>query len=425
MEIKELYQLYLQHNTVQTDTRNISKGALFFALKGPNFNGNHFVHQALEAGAAYCIADEPQKEPNPKIIVVPNSLACLQALALQHRQQFNIPVIAITGSNGKTTSKELLQAVLSKKYACHTTKGNLNNHIGIPLTLLSMPLQTEIAVIEMGANHLNEISDYCKIAQPNYGLITNCGKAHLEGFGSEQNVIKGKTELYQWLKENDGTVFINNDYDYLLAYSSQLKQVISYGTGKADVVGTVAANTPYLTVAITKGASLNKIETKLVGEYNLPNILAAVCVAKTFKVADAAIKEALENYEATNSRSQWVEKDGNHIILDAYNANPTSMKAAIENFAAMPFQNKVLVLGTMMELGAEEAKEHDALISLIKKYPWTNVLLAGKGFKNNHDNYLYFDNSTEIASWLKNKKLTDTYFLIKGSRSMKMEDALK
>ncbi len=424
MEISALYNLYLSHSLVQTDTRNIEPNSLFFALKGPNFNGNHYVKQALAAGAAYCITDEKQLENNERVILVEDCLTCLQQLALHHRRQFNIPVLAITGSNGKTTTKELVHAVLNQKYICHTTTGNFNNHIGIPLTILKMKADTQIAVIEMGANHLNEINSYCEIAEPTHGLITNCGKAHLEGFGSEENIIKGKTELYDWLRNHDGTVFINNDYNYLKANISGIKHIISYGTANADYTGIVANNQRYLEVEITKGAEIKSIATQLVGAYNLPNVLSALCIGKTFQVPEEAIKNALENYKASNSRSQWLEKDGNYIILDAYNANPTSMKAAIENFAAMPVQNKVLVLGSMMELGTTADKEHQELIHLIENFKWEQVVLTGKGFDNLQHNYLHFSNAAAVAEWIKNKQLNNMHILIKGSRSMKMEEVL-
>ena len=424
MEIAALYKLYQANNLVQTDTRNIEAGCLFFALKGPNFNGNHFVKQALAAGASYCITDEKQQVENDKIILVDDCLICLQELAGYHRRQFNIPVIAITGSNGKTTTKELIHAILSQKYNCHTTKGNLNNHIGIPLTILKMKTNTEIAVIEMGANHLKEIEGYCQIAAPTHGLITNCGKAHLEGFGNEENIIKGKTELYDWLRNHEGTVFINNDYSYLKENSKGIKHLISYGTTNATITGEVANNERYLEVEITKGAELKTIATQLVGAYNLPNVLAALCIGKTFDVPEEAIKTALENYQSSNSRSQWLEKDDNYIILDAYNANPTSMKAAIENFAAMPVQNKILVLGSMMELGATADKEHQDLIHLIENFDWEYVILTGKGFDKLQHNYLHFNNAEAVAEWIKNKHLNNRHILIKGSRSMKMEEVL-
>lgn len=425
MEIAALYKLYLAHPLVQTDTRNITPGSLFFALKGPNFNGNHFVKQALEAGAAYCITDEKAVADNDKIILVDDCLNSLQHLALHHRRQFTIPVISITGSNGKTTTKELVHAVLSKKYNCHTTTGNLNNHIGIPLTILKMKADAEIAVIEMGANHLKEIEGYCKIAEPTHGLITNCGKAHLEGFGSEENIIIGKTELYKWLINHDGTVFINNDYKYLKENSKGLKHLISYGTADADFTGEVAGNERYLEVAINKGTEqIKSIATQLVGAYNLPNVMSALCIGKTFSVPEADIKAALENYQSSNSRSQWLEKDGNFIILDAYNANPTSMKAAIENFASMPVKNKILVLGSMMELGATADKEHQALIHLIENFTWDYVILTGKGFDNLQHAYLHFNNAEAVAGWLKKQQLQNRHILIKGSRSMKMEEVL-
>ncbi len=424
MQIDDLYQLYLEHPVVETDTRKITKDCIFFALKGPHFNGNHFAAQALAAGAAYCVTDEDTGINDNRVLRFDNSLQTLQMLAKKHRVQFSIPFIAITGSNGKTTTKELLHAVLSSCYRCYTTEGNLNNHIGIPLTILRVKNDAEIAVIEMGANHLKEIEGYCEYAMPTHGLITNCGKAHLEGFGGEEAVRKGKGELFEYLKKHDGTAFIFNDYDYLQQMCAGIKNIISYGTRHADYTGIAVNNKGFIEVQITKGADLPSVKTKLVGLYNLPNVLAAVCAGKTFNVPDETIKKALEAYTPSNSRSQLLEKDGNKIILDAYNANPSSMKLAIENFAKMEGE-KVLILGSMMELGEASDAEHEMIVTLVKAHPWKAVTFTGQGYKNLPSAFLYFNNAAETADWYKKQSFKNVTVLIKGSRSMQMEKVVE
>jgi UDP-N-acetylmuramoyl-tripeptide--D-alanyl-D-alanine ligase len=429
MTVEQLYRLYLQHPSVQTDTRKLKKGDLFFALKGPNFNANSFVAQALEQGAAYAIVDEDPKagateaEGN-RIIRVEDTLQTLQDLAGYHRSQFRIPFLAITGSNGKTTTKELIHAVLSTTYRTSTTQGNLNNHIGIPLTILGIPGDTEIAVIEMGANHQKEIEGYCRYTRPTHGIITNAGKAHLEGFGGPEGVKKGKGELYQFLKEQGGTAFVMWDYEYLREMSAGIPHIITYGTKDAALTGVLKQSEPLLSVDITRGATIGIISTQLVGDYNLPNVLAAVAVGRYFKVPDEAIGNAIGKYAPSNSRSQLIQKDGNHIILDAYNANPSSMKAAIENFAAIQAPSKILILGAMAELGGESLNEHRGIVSLIGQYPWSQVVLVGGDFQQIDHPYLRFADSREAAEWMKNAGLKNEYILIKGSRSTKMEQVL-
>lgn len=426
MTIEHLYQIYLQYPSVQTDTRKLTTGSIFFALKGDNFNGNQFAQKAIELGAAFVVVDEVVTVMNnAKIIRVENVLTTLQQLAKYHRQQFSIPFIAITGSNGKTTTKELIHAVLSTKYKTYTTEGNLNNHIGIPLTILSVKTDAEIAVIEMGANHQKEIEAYCQYAIPTHGLITNCGKAHLEGFGGIEGVRKGKGELFDYIRENNGTAFIMNDYDYLQEMSKEITSVITYGTDVADLTGISESTHGFLRVRITNGITIPYIQTHLVGDYNLPNVLAAICIGKYFGVEEDSIKNALENYTPSNSRSQLIEKDGNKIILDAYNANPTSMKAAIENFAKDPAPNKIMLLGGMMELGKESVQEHQSIVDLIKKYAWKDVVLVGGDFNKVQHAFTYFENSIEAQLWLKDKKFTQVSILIKGSRSIKMEKVLE
>ena len=425
MSIKDLYKIYIENPGIETDTRKIKNGNIFFALKGPHFNGNNFAERAIKDGALYCVCDEKLTITDNRIIYVENVLKTLQQLAKHHRQQLNIPFIAITGSNGKTTTKELVHEVLSTTYKCYTTKGNLNNHIGIPLTILSIKNDAEIAVIEMGANHLNEIEDYCLYTLPTHALITNCGKAHLEGFGGEEGVKKGKGELYSYILKTNGTLFINNDYDYLVNMSAGINNKISYGSIEATYVGKPLEEKHLLEVEIIKGANIKTIQTQLAGNYNLPNVMSAVCIGKYFKVADEKIKNALEAYVPTNSRSQIIKKDTNTVLLDAYNANPSSMKVAIENFAKMEGLNKIVILGGMMELGEESLAEHADLIEMLAHYSWKQVVVAGKDFTNLPSFVLRFNDAIEIAAWFKEQHFQNATILIKGSRSMAMEKVLE
>ena len=455
--IEQLYEIYLQHPSVQTDTRLLKPGDIFFALKGPNFNGNAFAPKALELGAAYAVIDEKPTTPDERLLLVGDVLTALQDLALHHRKQFDIPFIAITGSNGKTTTKELVHAALAAEYTTYTTRGNLNNHIGVPLTLLSVRRDAEFAVIEMGANHQGEIAGYCRYALHTHGIITNIGRAHLEGFGGAEGVKKGKGELYDHLRDNNGAAFVLRDSEDLRQMSRGIPHIITYGTHDADYTGRVAAqqaptaanapavNSTFLNVEITHGATTGIIHTALVGDYNLPNILVAVAVAKHFGVSDVKIRKAIEHYTPSNSRSQLIEKDGNHIILDAYNANPSSMRAAIENFAKLPvsaasptapsatsaatvpgpaFDQKILILGAMAELGPESLHEHQGIIDLIDQYPWRDVILVGGDFLKATHKYKSFPSSKEAAQWFKSTAIKNAWLLIKGSRSSKMEDVL-
>ena len=423
--IQDLYAVYLQHPSIQTDTRKLKKGDLFFALKGPNFNGNKFALQALDAGAAYVIVDEPVGTKSDKIIMTDDALKTLQDLAKYHRQQLKIPFIAITGSNGKTTTKELVHEVLSSTFKTYTTKGNLNNHIGVPLTILSVKADAELAVIEMGANHQKEIESYCSYTLPTHGIITNCGKAHLEGFGGVEGVKKGKGELYDFIRATNGTIFLMNDYDYLNDMSKGISNIVTYGSKNADYTGYVRDSKQTLSVNFTKGTTINTVNTHLVGSYNLPNVLVAVAIGKYFNVADERIKVALENYIPGNSRSQLIEKGSNRIILDAYNANPTSMKAAIENIAAMPADNKVLLLGGMMEMGEDSLAEHAAIIELINQYKWEAVVLVGGDFNKVPHSYLHFNTSLQVRDWYQQQNFENSILLVKGSRSMQMERVLE
>jgi len=425
MLLKELYSIFIQYPSIQTDTRKIKTGDIFFALKGPHFNGNHFAKQALDAGAAYVIIDEPVNFSDARLIETEDTLKLLQDLAKFHRQQFTIPFIAITGSNGKTTTKELINEVLASTYKTYCTKGNLNNHIGIPLTILAIKKDAEIAVIEMGANHQKEIASYCQYTLPTHGIITNCGKAHLEGFGGEEGVIKGKGELFDYLKVSGGTAFIMNDYDYLKKISIGISSIKTYGTENAEITGKTDNSGHFLQIEMTKGTTIKKIKTNLVGEYNLPNVLVAVAVGKYFSVKDEAIQNAIAHYLPSNSRSQLIEKNGNQIILDAHNANPSSMKAAIENFASMEGNDKVLLLGAMMELGKESIAEHLSIVNLINQYRWKAVVLVGGDFNNIIHEYLFFQKAEEAKEWLQKQAYIGVKLLVKGSRSMEMEKVLE
>ncbi|MDH7464455.1 UDP-N-acetylmuramoyl-tripeptide--D-alanyl-D-alanine ligase [Chitinophagaceae bacterium 26-R-25] len=418
MNIEQLYNIYLQHSTITTDTRKITPDSIFFALKGASFDGNTFAEHALKTGAAYAVIDDATYHVDERTILVEDVLTALQQLAKYHRQQFDIPFIAITGSNGKTTTKELVSTVLATTYKTYTTQGNLNNHIGIPLTILSVKKDAEMAVIEMGANHQKEIEGYCTYTLPTHGLITNAGKAHLEGFGGVEGVKKGKGELFDYLRANNGTAFVMWDYDYLREMSKGIPQLFTYGTTGADVWGSVVQSEPFLYVT-TK--NIERIQTHLVGDYNFPNVLSAVAIGEFFKVPGDKIKSAIENYVPSNSRSQMMNLGTNHIILDAYNANPSSMKAAIENFAKLNAKDKVLMLGAMAELGAESLAEHHSIVNLIEKYSWKDVVLVGGDFLKIKHPFIQLQNAAEAKDWFQQQQFQNTHLLVKGSRSMQME----
>jgi UDP-N-acetylmuramoyl-tripeptide--D-alanyl-D-alanine ligase len=423
MKIESLYDLFLQHPSIQTDSRKVKEGDIFFALKGPNFNGNAYAQQAIDSGAAYAVIDQGQST-NKKMIVTGDVLSTLQALARHHRHQLNIPFIAITGSNGKTTTKELIHTVLASAFTTYTTQGNLNNHIGIPLTILQVRKNAAFAVIEMGANHRGEIAGYCQYTLPTHGIITNCGKAHLEGFGGIEGVRKGKGELFDFLRENGGTAFVMWDYDYLREMSKGIKNIIRYGTRDADFIGSVLHAEPFLKVGMEKGIDIPAINTQLVGSYNLPNVLVAVALGSHFGVPADSIKKAIESYVPSNSRSQLLNWNNNQVILDAYNANPSSMKLAIENFANLRAENKFLLLGAMAELGEESISEHQIIVDLLQQFQWKDVALVGGDFQKVSHPFHKFKDATEAGKWLRGLGLKDAYILVKGSRSMKMETAL-
>lgn len=421
METSKLYQLYLQHPSVQTDTRKLKPGDIYWALSGPNFDGNSFVGEAFKKGAVYAVIDNPAYNTGGNCVVVTDALSALQQLALYHRRQLNIPFIAITGSNGKTTTKELTAAVLSKKYITYATEGNLNNHIGIPLTILKIKTNAEIAIIEMGANHVGEIASYCTIALPGYGVITNCGKAHIEGFGGVEGVRKGKGELYDFIRANNGTIFRYTALSYLEGMAHGIRQQVTYGTEQGSYTGKPFMDNVFLNVGVNTNDNETIISTHLAGDYNFANVMAAVAIGLHFGVQLHLIKEAIEQYYPDNSRSQWIQKDTNRIILDAYNANPSSMQAAILNFAAANLPHKMLWIGGMKEMGTAEAEEHDAIIELIGRYEWESVILVGKEFINNKSNYKWFENSANAATFIKENMPRHSSILIKGSRGSKME----
>jgi UDP-N-acetylmuramoyl-tripeptide--D-alanyl-D-alanine ligase len=424
MEINDLHTLFLECTSVSTDSRKIKQGDMFFALKGENFNGNTYAEQALEQGAKYAIIDEKDCLHSSKTILVDNVLITLQQLASFHRSYLKTPIIALTGSNGKTTTKELINATLSKKFKTTATLGNLNNHIGVPLTLLSMTKETEIGIIEMGANHQKEIEFLCSIAKPDYGYITNFGKAHLEGFGGVEGVIKGKSEMYDFLIKNNKTIFVNG-HDPIQVEKTKNAKVFSYGniTKNFDVKVDFVEAQPNVTVNYNNLL----IKSHLIGEYNFNNIAVAVTIASYFKVNDNDIKKAIEEYLPTNNRSQVIEKASNKIILDAYNANPTSMKAALLNFEKLSDNLKIAILGDMFELGKEAKFEHQEIVNLLDTLNFDKTILIGENFykttvKSNkiklYNSFDDFKKDIEILN-LKNSTL-----LIKGSRGMALERVL-
>lgn len=420
MDIKDLYAIFLNSKGISTDTRQIIPGSIFFALKGANFNGNQFAKDALGKGAAFAVVDEQLHPADDKYILVSDALETLQKLANHHRKQLGIPVIAITGSNGKTTTKELINAVLSKKYRTQATKGNLNNHIGVPLTLLSIPQGTEIAIVEMGANHQKEIEGYCKVAEPTHGIITNIGKAHLEGFGSAEGVKKAKGELFDYLLATNGKAFINSKNETLKSIS-KFKDPI-YFPGENDFYSCQFLDaSPFIRFRAENGEI---VSTQLIGKYNFENIASALCIGKFFEVNDEDANNAVASYVPQNNRSQVVRRKNNEIILDAYNANPSSMKAAIENFMNIKKDKKAMVLGDMFELGQESRKEHEALGKLISSLNFDLILLCGKEMRYAKDfchHATYFKDKQELEQWLQSQHLDNYEILIKGSRGMGLE----
>lgn len=425
--LEKIYACYLQSGKVSTDSRNIEKGCLFFALKGENFNGNQYAESALKKGAAYAIVDEKEYAGSAHTILVDDALSCLQQLAKHHRQQLNIPILGITGTNGKTTTKELISAVLAQKYRVAYTRGNLNNHIGVPLTLLQMTADTEFGVVEMGANHPGEIGFLCQIAQPNYGIITNIGKAHLEGFGSFEGVVKTKGELYDFIAQTGGTVFYNRDNELLLHLGEKLPARVSYGQSQADLTGEAIQSPPYIHAKVNFPKGVLYLNSKLIGNYNFENIMAAACIGNYFEVDPLKIQEAIKCYHPSNNRSQLIRSGELTIVMDAYNANPTSMAASISSFSNHASANSYLILGDMLELGTYSAQEHTNILKLIRKKGFTNVFLVGKEFAKAAAAFPYsaFQTVSELCSHLEKKGIKNGNVLLKGSRGIQLEKVLE
>ena len=429
MELSALYQIFLDCQLVTTDSRNCPEGSLFIALKGESFNGNAFAGKALETGCAYAIIDEPEYvvEGDQRYILVDDCLQTLQQLANYHRRQLGTRVIGITGTNGKTTTKELISAVLSQSHNILYTLGNLNNHIGVPSTLLRLKAEHDLAVIEMGANHPGEIKFLCEIVEPDCGIITNVGKAHLEGFGSFEGVIKTKGELYDFLRKKEGsTVFIHHDNAYLMNIAGGLN-LIPYGTeDDLYVNGQITGNSPYLTFEWKAGkdGETYQVQTQLIGEYNFPNALAAITIGLFFGVEAAKINEALAGYTPQNNRSQLKKTNDNTLIIDAYNANPTSMMAALQNFRNMEVPHKMLLLGDMRELGAESAAEHQKIADYIKECDFEEVWLVGEQFAAAEHSFKTYPNVQEVIKELETNKPKGYTILIKGSNGIRLSSTV-
>lgn len=429
--ISSLYQIYLNHPTICTDTRNITEGSIFFALKGDHFDANTFAEKALESGAAYAVVDNAEYQVNDRCILVPDVLQTLQELASHHRSLLNIPVIGLTGTNGKTTTKELIRAALSGKYKTFATKGNLNNHIGVPLSILSMTDETEIAVIEMGANHQKEIEFLCNIARPTHGLITNVGMAHLEGFGGFEGVKKGKSELYTYLAQHQGKVFINSDNPNLLEMSAATaldkEKIVWYGTEPGNFIsGALLNSDPLLEISWTMHSKNYYTSVNLTGAYNFENVLAAICIAGFFEVGAEQISHGLASYMPTNNRSQIIKTAHNTVICDFYNANPSSMSAALKNIALLTAAHKTLIIGDMFELGDESAIQHDLIAEEAAALNADTMILIGKYFYSLKDKYkgIFFNTPAEAAEYIRTNPVRERLVLLKGSRGMALEQLL-
>ncbi|MBQ6067986.1 MAG: UDP-N-acetylmuramoyl-tripeptide--D-alanyl-D-alanine ligase [Bacteroidales bacterium] len=424
MKIEELYQVYLQSRTVTTDSRQITPGCLFFAFKGETFDGNAFAPQALEQGAALCVISDPKYGADDRCVVVDDVLAALQGLARYHRGHLSIPIIGVTGTNGKTTTKELVHAVLARRYRTHATAGNYNNHLGVPLTLLATPADAEVAIIEMGANHPGEIAALCHIADPDCGLITNVGRAHLEGFGSFEGVIQTKTELYRYLAAKHGTAFVNADNDILTAEAARCQlATFTYGSSEqAQVRGHLVGSDPYMKFYIEEGDNVYSIQSRLLGNYNFDNAMAAAAVGRYLHVDLWDIKEAIEQYAPSNNRSQYKDTGRNSLILDCYNANPSSMKVALDNFEALPRANKVAMLGGMKELGEDSCKEHRAIVERLLAHPEIRAVLVGPefAFAEGRPNVEWFSDSDAAVAYFAKHPLAGAMVLLKGSNSTRM-----
>ncbi len=434
--LEQLYSIFCQHPEVCTDTRKLTVGCLFFALKGDSFDGNRFAAQALEQGAAYAVVDDPhQAQTADRCLLVPDVLAALQGLATHHRRQFDIPVVAIGGSNGKTTTKELVSAVLSSRYPCHFTKGNFNNHIGVPLTLLSMPLGTEIAIIEVGTNQPGDIDELCRITEPTHGLLTNIGKEHLEGFGSLAGVKKAEGELYRYLAQTKGCAFVNASEKYLNTMSRSVARKVTYARrevydpndGNIDIRLLDESSFVRAAFLSDEGPEV-EVNTQLMGRHNFNNVMTAIALGIYFKIPGANIKTALEAYTPSNNRSQLLQRGSNTILLDAYNANPSSMKPALETLAAMSAPRKVAILGDMRELGADSPKEHQAMLRFAAKLRLNMIVLVGSEFGQTGftlHKALHFPDAAAAKVWFDAQVFEHTAILLKGSRGMRLEKILE
>ncbi len=421
MTTNELHQLFLKFPNVCTDTRKIVADCIFFALKGNNFNGNKYALEALGKGAAYAVVDEVEYASSDKVIMVDNVLEALQKLANHHRNYCKAKIIGLTGSNGKTTTKELINAVLSKKYATVATMDNLNNHIGVPLTLLSIKKDTEMVIVEMGANHRQEIAFLCSLAEPDYGYITNFGKAHLEGFGSIEGVVEGKSELYEYLITNDKAIFLNADDPIQeKKLGTHIKKFGFSKDGPSYYNIKLLNADPFVKIDVDEQI----INSQLIGDYNFTNCCAAIIIGKYFNVPLEDIKAAIENYSPQNNRSQLLKKNGHNIILDAYNANPTSMKAALENFRRMEGEHKIIFLGDMFELGSAALEEHQRIADLVLEMNFDGAFLIGENFNKTNSSLQKFESFDTLATYLKSTTLKNSSILIKGSRGMALERIL-
>ncbi len=425
VKVEEIYELFKQSTGVCTDTRKIEKKCLFFALKGANFDGNLFANKALEQGAYKVIVDDSKVIDNEDYILVEDVLSTLQELSIYHRRQLNIPIVAITGSNGKTTTKELINAVLNKRYKAFATAGNFNNHIGVPLTLLSIDKSIEIAVVEMGANHPKEIDFLCNIAEPDIGLVTNVGKAHLEGFGSFEGVKRTKGELYRYIENKSGLLFVNKSNEYLLEMLGEGAELFYYGkTDDCKVQLLKLRNTPILSFYCKVDDKEVEVNSHLIGSYNLENVLAAVSVGNYFGVSGEKIVEAINEYIPDNNRSQLVVTKNNKVLFDAYNANPTSMKAALENFVSLQERNKVVILGEMKELGSVSDQEHIEILSFLRRQNSLKVYLIGENYKDlikEEDGFNWLQDVNGLISHLTEETIVNSFVLVKGSRSNQLE----
>lgn len=421
MSIIDLYDLFIHNPQITTDSRNCPKGSIFFALKGDKFDGNQYAGKALASGCVYAVIDNPDYYIGERTILVDNVLKTLQQLAHHHRKVLGLPIIGITGTNGKTTTKELLAAVLSTKFNLLYTEGNFNNHIGVPLTLLRLTHDHEMAVIEMGASHPGDIKELVDIVHPNYGIITNVGRAHLEGFGSFEGVIRTKGELYDYIRRSKGKIFIKKENEYLQSIAKGIEQ-ITYGNGDdAFASGQVVSCDPFLVFNWKQQGKLHTVETHMIGSYNLDNVLAAVAVGRFFKIPAERISRAIAAYEPTNNRSQFKKTDNNELIIDAYNANPSSMKVALDNFITVPVQPKAIILGDMSELGPTSNELHAEVVEQIKKGQFDKVFLCGEHFSKVGKEFSPFATTEAMTEELRRQPLKGYHILIKGSHSMGLE----